>query len=169
MKVFIPLAIACLIMTGCNNASKVNRSEDVVAEPAPNTTNGDTSMVLDSITEMDTASAVMPAETIIQVPVPGETLPVTKLERSITSDMQSIHVLLTDLDVGLLRMSITHSRPDANIRISQIVLPDGSTDGPFGQQLNFDIKQKGNYTIIINKSNMASGTQVGDVFITIER
>ncbi|HTG57413.1 MAG TPA: hypothetical protein VL943_14145, partial [Niabella sp.] len=71
--------------------------------------------------------------------------------------------------VGQLRINVSHSKPDANIRISQVVRPDGSTDGPFGQQLVYDIKQRGNYTIVINKSNMASGTQVGDLFITLER
>ncbi|MCH5596922.1 hypothetical protein [Niabella ginsengisoli] len=165
MKVIIPLLIGCLVIISCNNSSKVNKSEETDSTVAVK----DSSVLMDSITEMDTASAVMPRESIIQVPIAAETLPITKLQRTITSDMQSVHVLLNDLDVGLLRVSISHSLPDANIRISQIVLPDGSTDGPFGQQMSFDVKQKGNYTIIINKSNMASGTQVGDVFITIER
>ncbi len=129
----------------------------------------DSVVVVDSITFMDTASAMMPAETVIQVQIPAETLPVTRLPKTLTSDQQSIHVTVTDLDVGQLRISINHSKSDANIRISQVIRPDGSMDGPFGQQLVYDIKQRGNYTIIINKSNMASGSQVGDVFITMER
>ncbi|MGC4234139.1 MAG: hypothetical protein QM594_14260 [Niabella sp.] len=160
-------AFVCVLVISCNNSSRVNRSEegDSMAVTAKVR---DTTMVLDSITELDSVSAVMPVEAIIQVTVPAGTLPV-KLDKTIVSETQSIHVTITDMDAGLLNVSISHSKPDANLRISQVVMPDGSTDGPFGQQITFDARQKGDYVIIINKSNMASGSQVGDVLINIER
>lgn len=166
MKYILLYASMCMLILSCNNSSRVNRSwEDSLAAIARAR---DTTVVLDSITESDTVSAVIPVENIIQVAVPAATLPV-KLNKTIISETQYVHVTLTDLDAGLLSISISHSKPDANIRISQIVMPDGSTDGPFGQQITFDARQKGDYTIIISKSNMASGSQAGDVFINIER
>ncbi|MCH5717319.1 hypothetical protein [Niabella hibiscisoli] len=165
---FIFLVSASWLLS-CNNSSNLGKSsdeKDAVVDPVMVR---DSVVIVDSITSMDTASAIMPAETVIQVQIPAETLPVTRLPKTLTSDQQSIHVTITDLEVGQLRISINHSKPDVNIRISQVIRPDGSMDGPFGQQLVYDIKQRGNYTVIINKSNMASGSQVGDVFITMER
>jgi len=134
----------------------------------PTIKTGDTTIVLDSITELDSVSAIMPVEDIIAVTVPAATLPV-KFSKTIVSETQSIHLTVTDMDTGLLNVSINHSKPDANLRISQVVMPDGSTDGPFGHQISFDARQKGDYKFIISKSNMASGSQVGDVEISIEK
>ncbi|WP_346236565.1 hypothetical protein ABDK00_014905 [Niabella insulamsoli] len=166
MKIII-IILFITVALGCNNTSRMNRSEE--APPVAIETVGGDGIVLDSITEIDSASATLPSQSVIEVRIPAETLPVTKLRRAITNDRQSVHVQLTDLDVGLLRVELTHSRPDANVRTSQIIKPDGSMDGPFGRQLTLDIKQRGDYILIINKSNMASGTQVGDLFLTIER
>lgn len=169
MKYPLFFLIAAGWLFGCNNASNLGKAGEENDSVAGIVSVRDSVVVLDSITSADTSSAMLPGDPVIQVTVPAETLPVTRLQRTITSDMQSIHLLVTDLDVGQLRISITHSKPDANIRISQVIKPDGSMDGPYGQQLVYDIKQRGTYTIIINKSNMASGTQVGDLFITLER
>lgn len=162
------LVSICWVLS-CNNSSNLSKTNEDDDSSGNRVSTRDSVVVVDSITAADTTSAIMPGEPVIQVTVPAETLPVARLVRTITSDMQSVNVTVTDLDVGQLRINISHSRPDANIRISQIVKPDGSTDGPFGQQLVYDIKQRGNYTLIISKSNMASGSQTGDVFITLER
>lgn len=158
---------AALALLSCNNSSNLAKVKEDTRER--DLVRRDTVVVIDSITQADTLFAMLPAETVIQVRVPGESLPVIRLRKTIVSETQSVHVILSDLDEGQLRVGISHSRPDANIRISQIILPDGGTDGPFGQELTYDIRQKGNYTIVINRSNMASGNQSGDVFITLER
>ncbi len=164
---FILPSAACLL--SCNNASNLAKTGDENDSLAGVTAVADSVVVLDSITAADSTAAMLPGDPVIAVTIPAESLPVTRLQRAITTDMQSVNVTITDLDLGPLRVNIAHSKPDANIRISQVVRPDGSTDGPFGQQLVYEIKQRGNYSFIINKSNMASGTQVGDVFITLER
>lgn len=169
MKYLLLFTIVPFCFISCNNSSNLGKSSEENDSSANQVAVRDSIVVLDSITSADTTSAIMPADPIIQVTVPAETLPVARMLRTLTSDMQSIHLTITDFDVGQLRINVNHSKPDANIRISQVVRPDGSADGPFGQQLVYDIKQRGNYTVIINKSNMSSGTQVGDVFITLER
>lgn len=55
-----------------------------------------------------------------------------------------------------------------NLRFNQIRLPDNSFDGPFGPTIEYDTKQKGEYWLILAKSNMADGTPVGKFFVKIE-
>jgi len=42
----------------------------------------------------------------------------------------------------------------ANVRISQLFLPDGSADGPFGQELTYRFKDIGQYHITVNENKM---------------
>ena len=55
-----------------------------------------------------------------------------------------------------------------NLRFNQIRMPDNSFDGPFGPTIEYDTKQKGEYWLILAKSNMAEGTPVGKFFVKIE-
>lgn len=55
-----------------------------------------------------------------------------------------------------------------NLRFNQIRMPDNSFDGPFGQTIEYETKQKGEYWLILAKSNMADGTPVGKFFVKIE-
>jgi hypothetical protein len=54
-----------------------------------------------------------------------------------------------------------------NIRFTQLIMPDSTMDGPFGQQFNYDLKQKGVYKIIISPNNMADGKTKGDFLIRL--
>ena len=51
----------------------------------------------------------------------------------------------------------------ANIRFSQITLPDGSMDGPFGRDLTYNIKSDGIYKVSIHE-NMMAGDPWGGFF-----
>jgi len=55
-----------------------------------------------------------------------------------------------------------------NLRFNQIRMPDNTFDGPFGSTIEYDTKQKGEYWLILAKSNMAEGTPVGKFFVKIE-
>ncbi|MFC4687028.1 hypothetical protein ACFO4P_08790 [Epilithonimonas pallida] len=55
-----------------------------------------------------------------------------------------------------------------NLRFNQIRMPDNTFDGPFGQTIEYETKQKGEYWLILAKSNMAEGTPVGKFFVKIE-
>ncbi|MFC4162050.1 hypothetical protein ACFOWU_00165 [Epilithonimonas zeae] len=55
-----------------------------------------------------------------------------------------------------------------NLRFNQIRMPDNTFDGPFGPTIEYDTKQKGEYWLILAKSNMAEGTPVGKFFVKIE-
>lgn len=167
MKLFLSVMVITLAVS-CNNTAQLGKAGDESATidvPAAR----DSVIVLDSITTVDSTSAILPGEPALEVTVPAESLPLVRLQRTFSSNNQVLHVTITGLTPGQLKVNLSHSMPDANIRISKIIRPDGSTDGPFGQQMVYDITQTGNYTFVINRSNMASGSQVGDVFVSVEK
>ena len=56
---------------------------------------------------------------------------------------------------------------NANIRISQIGLPDSTFDGPFGKDLHYKMKSPGNYKIIIGENMMAGDRWKGDFVLRV--
>jgi hypothetical protein len=61
-----------------------------------------------------------------------------------------------------LKAEIEPKKNPANIRFNQIIFPDKKSDGPFGQQLEYDLTQKGSYQLIIGPSLMAENPYKGD-------
>ncbi|RQP08330.1 MAG: hypothetical protein EAS48_10380 [Chryseobacterium sp.] len=55
-----------------------------------------------------------------------------------------------------------------NIRINQIRMPDGSFDGPFGQDLSYETPQKGEYWLIIGHNLMADGKMKGGFTLEVK-
>lgn len=55
-----------------------------------------------------------------------------------------------------------------NIRINQFIMPDGQTDGPFGNMLTDSLKQTGTYQVVIAESLMAEDTYTGAYKVKIE-
>ncbi|EHQ29225.1 hypothetical protein [Mucilaginibacter paludis] len=53
-----------------------------------------------------------------------------------------------------LNASIRELSDKGNIRINQIIMPDGSSDGPFSKTVKYPIQHKGTYKIIAGGSNM---------------
>ena len=59
---------------------------------------------------------------------------------------------------------VVPDKEKANIRFSHIFLPDGKSDGPFGNTLKYNLAQKGIYKIYIG-SNMMAGDPVSSDFV----
>ncbi len=55
----------------------------------------------------------------------------------------------------------------ANLRFSQIVMPDGSMDGPFGIKTGYNLNQQGWYTLIFSENQMAGERWSGEAVISI--
>ncbi|MDU1904692.1 MAG: hypothetical protein E6772_07905 [Dysgonomonas sp.] len=66
---------------------------------------------------------------------------------------------------GFSRLSAHLTSPDslANIRFSQIFLPDGTMDGPFGRDIDYDLPSDGVYRLSVHE-NMMAGDPWGGVF-----
>ncbi len=62
-----------------------------------------------------------------------------------------------------LTATVTAGNEKATIRFSHIYLPDGSSDGPFGQTLKYKLHQQGVYRIYIGPNKMA-GDPAGTAF-----
>jgi hypothetical protein len=63
--------------------------------------------------------------------------------------------------------TVSSSDEKANIRISQIGLPDSTFEGPFGQSLQYNIKIPGTYKIIIGENMMAGDPWTGDFILKV--
>lgn len=79
-------------------------------------------------------------------------------------DSANQHVTVPiSITAGDSLFAILHSQDKkANIRISQIGFPDSTFDGPFGRELNYKIKNTGNYKIIIGEDMMAGDRWNGE-------
>ena len=47
-------------------------------------------------------------------------------------------------------------------------MPDGTTDGPFGLQTEYDLNQNGGYELIVSEIMMAGDPWTGDAQITVK-
>ncbi|WP_346984075.1 hypothetical protein [Chryseobacterium sp. POE27] len=99
--------------------------------------------------------------------VDGEHLPIT-LGEEFTKDNQELVLKITDYNNPEIKAKISIKEKDFNIRFNQIKLPNGDYDGPFGRDLTYEIKDKGEIWLIIGKSNMASGNTKGNFTVSIE-
>ncbi|WP_449388490.1 hypothetical protein [Chryseobacterium lineare] len=99
--------------------------------------------------------------------VDGEHLPIT-LGEEFTKDNQELVLKITDYTNPEIKAKISTKEKDFNIRFNQIKLPNGDYDGPFGRDLTYELKAKGEIWLIIGKSNMASGNTKGNFTVSIE-
>lgn len=55
-----------------------------------------------------------------------------------------------------------------NIRFNQIIFPDNTSDGPFGQDLEQQLSQTGVYTLVIGHSLMADNPYIGKFMVKVQ-
>lgn len=85
-----------------------------------------------------------------------------------TDQNQELILKISNYDKPNLKATISTKEKDFNIRFNQIRLPGGDYDGPFGRDITYDIKEKGEVWLIIGKSNMASGNTKGNFTVSVE-
>ncbi|PZU88669.1 MAG: hypothetical protein DI529_05590 [Chryseobacterium sp.] len=100
------------------------------------------------------------------VTVDASKMPI-RLNLEITNPNDQIILRLENLEQAQIKGYLKTEKP-MNIRFNQIRMPDNTFDGPFGQTIEYNTKQKGEYWLILAKSNMAEGTPVGKFFVKIE-
>ncbi|MCF3109496.1 hypothetical protein LL912_12005 [Niabella sp. CC-SYL272] len=91
------------------------------------------------------------------------------LHADIQKEYQQIHIRIPVTGTQHLAVQLKPEGYERNVRISQIEMPDGKTDGPFGLTMQYKTGKKGTYTLIIARSNMADGTVKGPVNIFVQK
>lgn len=76
-------------------------------------------------------------------------------EGSLDSLHPRVYVKFRNDELGKLNGTIIPTTGKGNIRFNQIISPDNASDGPFGMDIKTDLKQKGNYILVIGHSQMA--------------
>ena len=100
------------------------------------------------------------------VTVDASKMPV-RLNLQIKNPDDQLILKLENLNQAKINGYIKTEKP-MNLRFNQIRMPDNTFDGPFGQTIEYATKQKGEYWLILAKSNMAEGAPVGNFFVKIE-
>jgi hypothetical protein len=88
-------------------------------------------------------------------------------EGSIDSIHPRIYVKFTNDDIGSVKATL---KPVGlgNIRFNQIIFPDETGDGPFGQDLEHQLNQTGEHTLIIGHSLMAENPYQGKFKVELQ-
>ncbi|RKE88756.1 hypothetical protein [Epilithonimonas arachidiradicis] len=118
---------------------------------------------------MDSLSTILKTEKESNqniVTVDASKMPI-RLNLEIKNPDDQLILKLENLNQAKINGYIKTQKP-MNLRFNQIRMPDNTFDGPFGPTIEYDTKQKGEYWLILAKSNMADGTPVGKFFVKIE-
>lgn len=92
-----------------------------------------------------------------------------------TRMIEAIHAQGVPTKVSFINSSAKSMKVDitfpegtgGNLRWSQVVMPDGTMDGPFGQHVGYNLTQQGGYTLIFSENQMAGDPWSGRANIQI--
>lgn len=90
------------------------------------------------------------------------------VEGTIDSLHPRIYVKFINDDLGILKAKIIPTSGQGNIRFSQIIFPDQTSDGPFGMDLDLELKQKGKHELIVGHSLMADNPYNGKFKVQLQ-
>lgn len=91
---------------------------------------------------------------------PGKDTLVLKLKMDSANQHVTVPINISGGDT--LFAIVTSKDKKANIRISQVGLPNSTFDGPFGRKIGYKIKDSGDYKIIVGEDMMAGNRWNGD-------
>ncbi len=144
------LILACAFIYSCSNSDK-SKQEPPSLPPV-------------SVVESAANSLIIPPESgVVRVDLNNGkgSARIHKLEDQI------IYVEFTNEGYKTLNAHITPEDSKANLRFSQIILPDSRMNGPFGRDLNYDLNLDGNYKLLIHEDMMAGLPWSGNFTVTI--
>lgn len=157
MNRFILLFIFIAIVVACNDpaATDKNTAVDSIAGGPP---------VTDSVpATVDTVPQNIQIDSVIYLSFTPGTNSVS-VEGHIAKRGDPVVCILRVVQGKTLEASLEPENKNATIRFSHLYLPDGKSDGPFGQSLKYKLLQQGLYKIYIGPNKMA-GDPVSTDFI----
>lgn len=99
--------------------------------------------------------------------VDASRLPIS-IDEEFTQEGQYFILKIAHYSKADLKAEIVTRNKQFNIRFSQIRLPDGSYDGPFGREIAYKIPTKGEVWLLAGRNNMADGETIGKFSIHVE-
>ena len=82
---------------------------------------------------------------------------------------EETRVYFINTQTGSMNVSIAFPKDTQwNLRLAQIVMPDGTMDGPFGQDTDYELTQLGGYQLLFHENMMAGDPWSGEVSITVK-
>jgi hypothetical protein len=146
----LPLCLVVLIMA-CNQSN--NKSEDVVTADTSKTLSTDSLKDVE-ITDRDSISLDLKDGNAQQ-------------EALMAQGKRVVFSFETKI-LGKLSATVKAAQPNGNVRIAQIFMPDNSADGPFGQDMEYNLKEPGMYRIVVSENQMAGNPYNGPFTITVK-
>ncbi|HRE39793.1 MAG TPA: hypothetical protein PLG90_00535 [Ignavibacteria bacterium] len=67
-----------------------------------------------------------------------------------------------------LNSSVMPIPKNGNIRISQIISPSGNADGPFGNNMSYNLNESGDWKIVLSENQMAGDSWEGEYKLTVK-
>lgn len=167
MKMLVSTLFATFLSVACCSKSAIKQSEKVTETKSAKTE------VVENISEKSPvqqgrrgAMRTVEGNKIIRT-VDASQLPFT-IGEQFTDENQQFVIVIKNVTKSTISAKINTIEKDRNLRINQIILPDGSSDGPFSKEMKYTKKKNGTYKIVIGKNLMAEGKLVGNVSVSVE-
>lgn len=80
---------------------------------------------------------------------------------------QTVYIQFASTASHRMTALLNSDDPKANIRFTQIFMPDGQTDGPFGRAMHYKLPLNGDYKIAIHENMMAGDPWSGEFTVTL--
>jgi hypothetical protein len=159
MKIVVLSTLMAIALISCNN----NAEPETVADPAP-----DTSAIHEPAPVITTGNTPVnqQVDSLIRFKFDRDSSTLTASGTLRSSKDRIIGYLAADRELDMTAV-LEPSDKDLNLRFSQIIMPDGKTDGPFGQKISYKLTQTGTYQLILAPNNMANGKTSGDFKIRL--
>jgi hypothetical protein len=168
MKYILPCSLWILLIA-CNNTEQARQPASLVKSVDSTVPKGQTDSVPVTAAPgpVDTVPHNIQVDTVIHLSFAKDSTTLTATGSLNKKSTPVICYLPVDRHVALNARIIPRNK-ELNVRFSQIVLPDGNSDGPFGLQIKYELRQMGLYKLIIGPNLMADGKRSGDFIIRLE-
>lgn len=148
-KSFLFIILISILIYGCGNSQK---KENVFQSEQQNAL----------ILENDSVFYPSDSDTIrIDIQNGAAHLKVHKKER------EHVNFVFNPQDFTKMTARLSSKDSTANIRFTQIIMPNGDMDGPFGPTISYDLPVKGDYLLLVHENQMGGDPWSGDFEIHI--
>ena len=141
-------------------------NDNGVKKDEPGAIKSTDAVIPDSVVDRQTGDSIatnIQVDSVIHLAFPKDSVSVS-VQGHVNKKGEPVICMLPVTMGKKLTARITADKQNAKLRFSHIDFPDGSADGPFGNFLQYDLKQKGLHKLYI-APNMMAGDPVSTDFI----